>query len=403
MECLICYNSTSNLIQCEYCNHQYCKQCCEKYLLTSNDINCMNCKQTWTLLFIIQKLGNGFVNNKLKNHRENVLLNKEKRTLNELQYIAENERKRKKEKVEIKKIESQIVEYQQQILKCKETIYNIKIGQQHEDYSYKYTNRKCQNENCKGILDVNNKCNICEKITCTICNEIKEINHECKKEVVDTMNLINNKYKKCPICHIHIEKKDGCNQMWCTNCKNGFHWITGIRETGEIHNPHYIEYIQKEGIDIEEQVHIGIIAWKDILDDINKYTYEIQNKLYGYYQIILHIEHILLVKYQNYRDNTDIKVKYLLNDISEKKYKQMLHKIEKEKWKKDEIYKILDDYCYKGKNIYNNFYNYNDIYKIVQELYELSNEYNKKSLILSKCFKNKIPYICMHSLKMHST
>ena len=40
-------------------------------------------------------------------------------------------------------------------------------------------------------------------------------------------------------------KIDGCNQMWCPECKQAFDWITGKIETGPIHNPEYILYLQQ--------------------------------------------------------------------------------------------------------------------------------------------------------------
>ena len=63
---------------------------------------------------------------------------------------------------------------------------NIKI-ENAEIKQYKYP---CENKDCNSFVDSNWNCNICEKTTCKHCRVIKEENHECKKEDIETTELI---------------------------------------------------------------------------------------------------------------------------------------------------------------------------------------------------------------------
>ncbi len=104
----------------------------------------------------------------------------------------------------------------------------------------------CQVGGCKGYLSTKYKCGLCEKTTCSTCLTIKEHGHECKEDDVSTVRLIRKETKPCPKCSARISKIDGCDQMWCVECKTAFSWKSGNIVNGTIHNPHYYEYLRKE-------------------------------------------------------------------------------------------------------------------------------------------------------------
>ena len=106
--------------------------------------------------------------------------------------------------------------------------------------------RKCGNADCRGFLNTRWNCGICEQQTCIDCHEIVADGHACNPDTVATVKLLKNDTKGCPKCQTNIFKIDGCDQMWCTQCKTAFSWTTGKIET-KIHNPHYYEWRRQNG------------------------------------------------------------------------------------------------------------------------------------------------------------
>lgn len=106
--------------------------------------------------------------------------------------------------------------------------------------------RACPAEGCRGFLSARWKCGLCEKYTCNECHALKEQDkeHVCNPDELATAKLLNKDTKPCPKCASMIFKIDGCDQMWCIECKTAFSWKTGRIET-RIHNPHYFEYLRR--------------------------------------------------------------------------------------------------------------------------------------------------------------
>ena len=123
--------------------------------------------------------------------------------------------------------------------------------------------KKCTMNDCRGFLQNNNSCSECGHFVCNNClmdigvvnkedenrNTIEKIKkiHNCDPNVVETIKLLKKETKSCPQCEIPIYKIDGCDQMWCTQCKVAFSWKTGqiVKDNDYIHNPHYFEWMRK--------------------------------------------------------------------------------------------------------------------------------------------------------------
>ena len=79
-DCPICCNAVtpSRQVRCPYCDHLSCRTCVETYL-TSNpdDPNCMHCRRIFDRATLVTLLPRTFVEQRLKRHREQTLLERE--------------------------------------------------------------------------------------------------------------------------------------------------------------------------------------------------------------------------------------------------------------------------------------------------------------------------------------
>lgn len=106
-------------------------------------------------------------------------------------------------------------------------------------------NVQCMNLICKGYLDSNFKCMICDTIFCKSCESIMLENHQCKEEDLASMITIN-EFVKCPKCSLPVEKSSGCDIMKCSYCSENFIYSTG--KSGGLGNNHNSQLLIRENI-----------------------------------------------------------------------------------------------------------------------------------------------------------
>jgi hypothetical protein len=113
--------------------------------------------------------------------------------------------------------------------------------------------RACPAGDCRGFLSTAWKCGLCNVWVCPDCHDIKkeqkDDSHVCNKDALETAKLLAKEAKPCPKCAAQISKIDGCDQMWCTQCHTSFSWRTGqeVKDGEWIHNPHYYEWMRRNG------------------------------------------------------------------------------------------------------------------------------------------------------------
>ena len=352
MDCQICcekLNKSTRLpVKCT-CDFSICRTCFQRYLLESNiDAHCMSCKKQFNRDFLTEACTSAFLGGSFKQHRENTLLDREKGLLIETQPYVLIEKEKKKLRDQCSQLYSEIGTYESIIRVKRNQINDLQarisrinpdnINETPEE-ARKFI-RKCPINNCRGFLSTRWKCGTCDAFICNKCNEPKDEEHlhVCDPANVASMELLNKDTKPCPECATMIYRIEGCPQMFCTNCNTPWDWNTGRKVKGVIHNPHYYDFIRNGGNGHRNagDIPCGGLPHVSELRKVCSTVGLIDNSLYSIHNCITHIENYEMREHRitdiiSY--NRNLRVKYLLNEISENEFKRILQINEKSREK----------------------------------------------------------------------
>lgn len=367
MECSVCVSEVVGR-SCPYCSYEVCVKCVKRYLLDlTTSAKCMNCSKIWNREAIETVCGKSFLNGPYKKHREDLLFEREKALFPMTQPLVteylRNERIRKL----ISDIHIHMTKYginasthpkHKYFINLFVTIdqlrYNRRRQAQPAKPEKKIPTRKCPCPECKGFLDKKWVCQICTTHICKRCNEPKGASHTCDPGAIETMKLLKADTKGCPSCGCMISKISGCSQMWCIECHTTFDWNTLQIETGVVHNPHYFDYMRRNG-GLQRQpgdIRCGFQEGLPGLFEVNMCQQFLHE--YQMFQLI-----------EIYRNTLDfgqyghgrvphalpgrvtleqLRVKYMLNQVDEKRYRHLLQKHEKYQDKMGEMDQVRQMY-----------------------------------------------------------
>jgi|TARA_B100001142_G_scaffold327752_1_gene386150 hypothetical protein len=213
---------------------------------------------------------------------------------------------------------------------------------------------KCPSEDCNGFLDSKYFCTLCDTKFCKHCMEIKKEDHVCNEDTKATIQAIKKESKPCPGCGEMISKIDGCDQMWCVKCHIQFSWRTGVQITGYNHNPEYFRWMRETGQHINRNPQAQAAANRQVMCGIALDDYTItriasnvfhndKNTVYRFqllYRFYRHVEYKLtraILEENNETELRNLRVKYLLGEITKPQWKRTLQQIDK-KTKKTTVY-----------------------------------------------------------------
>jgi hypothetical protein len=169
--------------------------------------------------------------------------------------------------------------------------------------------------------------------------------------LVATMKMIKKDSRSCPKCGMAISKVDGCDQMFCTECKTAFSYTKGTIVTSGIHNPHYFDYLRKMNggvippVPQEQQQGCGLGG----LDPIDAPwrlppKLRINERFMELFRMIAHHKHELrtLPRPDELQDNLDLRVKFLMKEIDEAHFKRLVQQRDKRRQKGIEVRATLE-------------------------------------------------------------
>lgn len=245
------------------------------------------------------------------------------------------------------------------------------------------TARMCPSELCKGLLNEELICSLCNTLVCGKCHEENTTDHICNKDTIETIALLSNDSKACPGCSVPIFKSVGCDNMYCTNCKVFFRWDSGRIINRIVHNPeHSAEMRQRTADNFVPRNPGDILCGRELdvifrqnmfhtimygnIDMLIEDGYEddrgwakhvpyMKNRTDMPYINAYHVEKIMrrinyireYVMREFHIDNnatTELRISYLLNVITKKTYMINLQQIEKKYQKHIDFSNIFNTY-----------------------------------------------------------
>jgi len=412
MSCNICFEninkSTRREITCPYCDFSSCLVCFKKYLLETSKAfpDCMSCRKDLQLEFIANETPKTFYNIEYRKKRANILLSQERSLLPDTQVLAEERReyfRKNEEKMKLKKELDELSKKMTEIRK-KMNILSKNPIRTKEKERLQFT-MACPGEDCRGFLSTAWKCGTCGLKACSKCLAIKngedDEKHECDENEVKTYEMMRKDTRPCPKCKVRIYKIDGCDQMWCVECKTPFSWKSGEIVKGTIHNPHFYEWQRQENNGNAPRVRgdnpggCGELPWFDtILYILNERKHKFKN-LANCHRLIGHLTDVILPMFPNnigIQDNSDLRCKYLCNEISEEKWVCALGARLKKSEKNREVNQILEMFIVSITDLFVNYVSGFTMENLNKDAIALKKYANSELDKISYKYNNRVPY-----------
>ena len=389
MDCSICINpfnrSNRKEVRCPSCELSVCVECVNRFCDESPavDVQCMQCKHIWDTEFVVHNISRTFLTRN-KKRVERLLIDTERGKLPETQYALQYDRAMNdiiKPEVLRLAVDIRRMEYELETTHSEQTHFDLlfelrrsrrlmsRLNRHLEAWKYELRmtylrfipealretqDRQdpeeklishvfpCSAENCVGyVMSHDHKCGTCLVEYCSKCFQPKHSGNKCREEELQTAKLIRESSKPCPKCAVRIHKIEGCDQMWCTQCRTAFSWNTGKIETHEVHNPHYYEWFRNNGnrddgnpevpcdrrpVRMHLLTHLGVL----LPSGSDSYDYFVERIRLNTHIRFIEIErHFSRTNYENL-NNLDLRLRWLKKEITEKHFGNVLYKRHKE-------------------------------------------------------------------------
>ena len=352
--------TTRKPVECLACHHIACMKCVQTYLVSNPNTECMSCHAPWTHDFLHATFPKAWISGAYRKFREGVLLDIEKAQLPDSQHLVRNFNTAQTLRQTLKDEAAEKIALRRRLYDIDVNKWNLKhrvdrismsrfhtdgLGGGGESRERRGFIRACPVDGCRGFLSASLKCGICEIYACGECFGIigadRHGDHTCDPNDIETAKYIKKESRPCPTCAINISKIDGCDQMFCVQCRTAFSWRTGGIVTGTIHNPHYFEMLrnasvngeiprQEEDADaqcqgVENPTVFTRALFRKLEDD------GIQYQSHEYLDITKsqrHVAHLFgdaIPSLRNrYPDTSDLRLRYLLGNFDDEAFKRHL-------------------------------------------------------------------------------
>lgn len=258
---------------------------------------------------------------------------------------------------------------------------------------------KCPGVACEGFVGMDWKCGLCKLKVCKECREPAP--HECDPDKVLTAKALQKEAKPCPKCAAQISKIDGCDQMWCTQCQTAFSWRTGEIEKDRVHNPHYFEWMRRNGTATHTptavQQNAECLTPQEVIDHVIHYNSR-HRDIMTWCRVMRHFQ-VVARQYQNQINENEIedkkhnlRVQRLVGEVNDNAWKVALQRIEKAQQKNRRVVQILELYAQAGVDLLrSSLLETTDKEEVCTQLTELRTYCTQQLEKVRKRFNNEVP------------
>tara|TARA_A100001015_G_scaffold316676_1_gene431648 strand:+ start:1597 stop:2697 length:1101 start_codon:yes stop_codon:yes gene_type:complete len=350
-----------------------------------------------------------FLNTLYKQHREELLFEREISLMPATQLAIQRETRRRELTItlnELRKLQSE--KYSElnvitnRIHTVESAIYTGNFIDTDDMKSASTFVMKCSHENCKGFLSKAYKCGTCSQYTCPDCHEPKNGRfdpiHVCDDIKKQNVQLITRDCKPCPSCGVFINKSEGCPQMFCTQCNILFDWNTlKVLNSRGAHNPHYIQWLRENGRQTRNVADVLCGGFPDIAIIARTISESKLTYLEKIMRCCLHIHHYERPRYQINWNNDEVfetlRVKWALNDINDSEFKVQAQRLEKKRTLNSDIGLVMEGFINSMIDTFQLFLHINDEEQLLSNCEQLRDIFNTSMNEITTSYNNKTPYI----------
>ena len=210
---------------------------------------------------------------------------------------------------------------------------------------------------CQGhIMSSSHTCALCLLHLCGDClvplsaDDEDEDHHVCIPNIRKNALSILEETKPCPQCAVRIYKTEGCDQMWCTQCRCAFSWETLVRirpESERLHNPHYLEWRAQRNSNNNNLP----LPWEELVYALYRNDFELPPSEYHLSLDILRFLRVarrheyVCQPTEEEGDDPSLRHAYLMGTYSRQDVERLLWKREKKSLKKKACHALWTQVC----------------------------------------------------------
>lgn len=250
-QCKICADVRKKTVTCLNCETVVCTGCMQRIMLQSPIFKfaCTSCNHDMSYEYIHPHFSKRFWKQEYREYVcQEIMRIEANRLPATMSFVAQKHRARDI-KSQIRALKGQYRDLSSQKAQIRAKICELHQKMKRCDTSTHLRYTHCCNAECRAYVSDNEPtCVVCNTTTCSGCHGriLEGVPHLCDESAVLSISTIQKECRECPTCRVHIQKIDGCDQMFCTLCKSPFSWTTGQIITGPFHNPHLA--IQERGL-----------------------------------------------------------------------------------------------------------------------------------------------------------